>query len=197
MMNRLIIILIILVAATTSASSATDSPGQLTKNENIALPEVPKRQQQAMRDYIHREAQALKRLGYMVEIERNGEVIVVTIPANKLFLPNDTRLMDSGKQLLETYLAYLKNEDRFKVILAMHTDDTGSPDYKTTLSEQRLNAVIDYMEANAAFPEQIEGYALADDEPITNNNTRIDRAANRRLEIYIVPSNGLISRLKK
>lgn len=169
----------------------------LTKQKNTLVPEVPSKQREAVRNYMHREAQALKKMGYKVETERNGEVIVVTIPASILFAPNESELLKEGTRKIEPLLSYLKSEDRFKMLLAMHTDDTGSEIYKTRLSEQRLQSVMEYVESNAAYPSRLVGYALADDEPLAPNDTRSHRALNRRLEIYIVPEVALLSQLKK
>ena len=38
---------------------------------------------------------------------------------------------------------------------------------------------------------------MAANEPLKENNSRGNRAENRRLEIYIVPDKGLIEEMKK
>lgn len=170
---------------------------ELSKEENIATPAVANKQKEAVRNYMLTEARALVKMGYKVETDREGEVIVITIPAHDLFLPNETSLRDSGKKLLEPIGSYLKHEGRFKLILAMHSDDTGEENYKTLLTTERLDAVTAFIEKDAVYPEQMVGYAMADEEPMVPNTTRVNRDINRRLEIFIIPDKELITKLKK
>lgn len=169
----------------------------LTKAENIATPAVPEKQHKPIADYMLREAQNILKQGYKVETERQGEVVVVTIPASDLFVPNSTRLEVSGQKLIEPFSAYLKTPNRFKVILAMHSDDTGSRSYLEQLTTARMQAVKTFLEKRSANPGQIAAYAVADDEPVCANSNIANRARNRRLEIYIIPDEELINQVKK
>lgn len=167
------------------------------KEENLSTPKVPQKKHEAVRNYMMHEARTLKNMGYHVEMMRDGEVMVITIGASELFEPNETSLIEKGQKKLDTLLAYLKKENRFKMILVMHTDDTGSPEYLYDLSEMRLNAVSSYLKSHALYPGQIAGYAMGSSEPLFTNNTRSNRENNRRLEIYIVPDEELITNLRK
>lgn len=178
-------------------NAIASEPSALTKRENIRRPEVPAKLHNSITDYMMREAQALLKMGYIVETERNGEVIVITIPNEELFFPNSIELLESGKDKLMPLVAYLKVEDRFKMILAVHTDNTGSDSYKETLTEDRLDNITQYLSSLARYPDQIIGYAMADDEPIAPNTSYANRQKNRRTEIFIVPSNVLIQKIRK
>lgn len=169
----------------------------ISKAENIGYPVVPEKYHKFIADYMLREAQNILKQGYKVETERNGEVIVVTIPASKLFLPNAFELEVSGQKLIEPFSAYLKTENRFKIIMAMHSDDTGSPSYLENLTGERLQAAMSFLENQSTHPEQIVGYAMASDEPIQPNSNIANRALNRRLEIYIIPGTELINQAAK
>lgn len=169
----------------------------VSKSENLSFPAVPEKQHKFISDYMLREAQAIVKQGYKVETERQGEVIVVTIPASSLFMPNSTELEVSGQKLLDPFTAYLKTEGRFKMLLAMHSDDTGSASYLEKLTGDRLKAVTSYMEKHYEHPEQIAGYALSDNEPVRPNSNIANRAQNRRLEIYIVPDQELLRQATK
>lgn len=201
-MNKRIWHILIAVLAcamgTVAQKVASDIPiTSMTLEENLAIPKVNSKQKEALRNYMRREAQALAKMGYTVETDRNGEVIVVTLPASQLFLPNETSLTPSGIKKLEPLLSYLKAVNRFKLLAAMHSDNTGSENYKEQLTTARVDAVMHYIHANAEYPAQAVGYAMADDEPLRPNTTRANREKNRRLEIYIVPGTALLERLKK
>jgi outer membrane protein OmpA-like peptidoglycan-associated protein len=127
---------------------------------------------------------------------RKGEVVIATIPTDKLFAPNDTVLMSSADALLKSFLPYFKVMDKFKVVLALHTDDTGSDSYLTNLAAQRIVALYDYFDTHAKNTDSLTGYPIAANDPLKENNSRENRAENRRLEIYIVPSTVLIEEAK-
>lgn len=168
----------------------------LTLKQNVNQPSVPSKLRDAVRSYMKKEALALIKMGYTVETERNGEVIVVSIPVSGLFEPNDTVLLQGGERKLVPLLSYLKSEGRFKMILAMHCDNTGSEQYKEELSAKRLQQVEDFIEQHAHFPNQIVAYSMADNDPLVPNTTRGNRERNRRLEVYIVPFSELISKIR-
>lgn len=179
------------------AVAATPQDSEITKSENINTPKISTKQRTAVASYMKNEAKGLKNRGYMVETMRNDEVIVVTIPASVLFYPNETYLLESGKKRLEPLNSYLKTENRFKLIIVTHSDDTGSQEYKNKLTGDRMDAILEYLQSISNYPEQSFGYAMADTEPRYENDSRENREKNRRVEIYIVPEEGLIQKLKK
>ena len=167
---------------------------ELSIDETLMLPDVPDKQAPYIKSYMHREAQALQKMGYKVETMRHGEVVIATIPADELFAPNDTVLLHSAAELLKPFLPYFRTHGKFKVILAMHSDDTGSGDYLYSLTEKRIVALYDYFDTHAAQTDMLQGYPMADSDPLrdTPNTTSAGRKANRRLEIFIVPGPMLI-----
>jgi len=167
---------------------------ELTLDETLMLPEVPAKQREYIADYMKREAQALHKLGYKVETTRKGEVVIATVPAHELFAPNDTALLPDAAERLKHFLPYFRTHGKFKVILAMHSDDTGSDQYLYRLTEQRIVSLYNYFDAHAAQTDMLQGYPMADSEPVkdTPNTSRKGRRTNRRLEIYIVPGPVLI-----
>ena len=127
---------------------------------------------------------------------RKGEVVIVTVPTDRLFAPNDTALLPTAANDLKNFLPYFRVPGKFKVILALHTDDTGSENYLNSLSEKRIVSLYDYFDSNAADTDNLIGYPLASIEPLKENTSRAGRAENRRLEIFIVPGDVLIEEAK-
>jgi outer membrane protein OmpA-like peptidoglycan-associated protein len=170
----------------------------LSIEETLMIPEVPNKQSSYIKNYMHREAQALQKMGFTVESMRKGEVVIATIPADKLFAPNDTTLLTTASQQLSPFLPYFRTHGKFKVVLAMHSDDTGSEEYLYGLTERRIVALYDYFDSHAAQTDMLQGYPMADSDPLPHqsNETASGRKANRRLEIYIVPGPILIMEAK-
>ncbi len=137
--------------------------------------------------------------GCDVEMYRNHEVIIVTIPASQLFSPNSTRLSGEADKYLDPILRYVKTNrpDMYRVLLIMHTDDTGSTSYTDNLSLNRVEAVYDYLDEAGADTRYIFPTAAGSTDPLVPNNTVDGRAKNRRLEVYLIPGKRMLNEAKK
>ena len=113
-----------------------------------------------------------------------------------MFAPNDTVLLPGSKELLKQYKELLRSPGRYKILLVVHTDDTGSDEYTDRLSELRVDAVYNEIVGKEAPQSAVITYALGATEPLLPNISRANRAANRRLEIFIVPDQKLINLAK-
>lgn len=132
-----------------------------------------------------------------VEAFRNKEVLLITIPAHLLFDPNDTELRSGAQEYLSPIKRYLKEPDMFRVLLVMHTDNTGSEEYRDRLTLERVNSVFDWFEDSGANTKYMFSYALGDEIPLKPNDSMENRRQNRRLEIYLVPGEKMVEQAKK
>jgi len=135
--------------------------------------------------------------GCTVENFRNREVLLITIPASKLFAANSTELRENAAEYLTPIRRYLKEPDMYRVMLVMHTDNTGSVQYREGLTEDRVNAVFDWIEQSGVDTRYLFSYAMSDDMKLRPNDSLDNRATNRRLEIYLVPGEKMVEQAKK
>ena len=144
-------------------------------------------------------ANKLYRNGYLVETMRNSEIVIVSIPCDQLFLPNDTILLSEGKKRIKPITEYLKNPGFYKMLLVMNSDNTGSETYTLNLTRARVNAVFDWMEDEKINTDYVVPYAVGGTRPREDmpNNSMANRRDNRRLEIYLVPFDWMIEQGKK
>ena len=169
----------------------------LSLDENLVLPEIKNdKQADKIQDFQLDMAVAFKKSNYDVEIMRDDEVIIVTIPASQLFDANDTVINKLGEGRLKPFLRMIKNPGFYKMLLVMHSDNTGSEVYTLNLTRQRVNAVFDWFDENGSV-DYVVPYALGDTDPIVDNNSVENRKRNRRLEIYLVPEKTMIQQAKK
>ncbi len=170
---------------------------ELSLDENLVTPEIKnEKQADKIQDFQYDMAVAFKKSNYDVEIMRDNEVIVVTIPASLLFEPNDTVLTSLGESQLKPFLRMIKNPGFYKMLLVMHSDNTGSSEYTLNLSRQRVNTIFDWFDENASV-DYVVPYALGETDPIVDNNSVENRKRNRRLEIYLVPEKTMLQQAKK
>lgn len=170
---------------------------ELSLDENIATPEIRNdKQADRVQDYQYEMAVAFKKANFDVEVMRDDEVIVVTIPASQLFDANDTVLNKLGEAQLKPFLSMLTNPGFYKMLLVMHSDNTGSSAYTLNLTRQRVNAIFDWFEENGSV-DYVVPYALGETDPIVDNNSVENRKLNRRLEIYLVPDKVMLQQAQK
>ncbi|MBP3670807.1 MAG: OmpA family protein [Bacteroidaceae bacterium] len=168
---------------------------ELTVDENLAIPELDKKQKAKAVKLQAIEAERLKKSeGMSVELMRDNEVIHITIAASTLFAPNETSLLDSSDAILRSLLPCLRTPDYYHMLLVMHSDNTGNEEYNYALTTDRVSAIYDWFEINGGCVEYVVPYAAGSFEPIVANNTIAGRAKNRRLEIYLIPAEAMFKK---
>lgn len=133
----------------------------------------------------------------MVETYRNKEVLLVTIPASKLFAPNEVEVRKDASSLLAPLKRYLREPDMYRVLLVMHTDNTGSEKYREHITEERYTALFDWFVKEGCDTRYLFSYAYGDDMQLVENNSLTNREKNRRLEVYLVPGKKMLEQAKK
>jgi len=106
----------------------------------------------------------------------------VRFPVGKsIIMPENYALLSKVQKSIRTF-----NEPR--VIVEGHTDSTGSDDVNMLLSQQRAEAVREYMIANQTLPaDSISSVGYGSERPLASNATSAGRAINRRIDILIIP----------
>lgn len=184
-------------------TQSSDDILELEFDENISHPKIGNNQkaiiqafQQAQAKRLDDFAQKQNKDCVHVELMRNKEVIVVTIGSDCLFAPNATTLSPTADAYLQPFMPFFKTPDLYKILLVMHSDDTGSQEYTLWLTEMRVNAIYDWFEHAQLDISTLVPYAMGDSDPLLPNNSRKNRQKNRRLEIYLVPGSAMISKAK-
>jgi outer membrane protein OmpA-like peptidoglycan-associated protein len=72
------------------------------------------------------------------------------------------------------------------IVVAGHTDNTGTPDYNYELGQQRAAAVARYLTSKTATdPLQVIPVSYGESAPLSTNSTANGRSKNRRVEILV------------
>ncbi len=150
------------------AEPTEPDPFELEFEQNINTPEVPRKKLTAVKNNIESLHTQLKREGFQIKKQRQGEVLVVTIPCERLFRANSTTLTDKGKTLLGRLRLNDDTRGKYKVIIAVHTDNTGEDAYADNITATRANAIDDYISAQMAAADiPTIPYGLGRDEQLT------------------------------
>ncbi|MDE6291692.1 MAG: OmpA family protein, partial [Muribaculaceae bacterium] len=132
-----------------------------------------------------------------IEAFRKKEVILITIPAANLFAPNSADLSEGAAKYLTPIKRYMKDPDMFRVLLVMHTDNTGSSQYRDNITADRVDAVTNWFEEQGADTSFTFSYAFGDESPLVPNTSYENRDKNRRLEVYLMPGSKMLEAAKK
>lgn len=142
--------------------------------------------------YMDRQEQELRRqtAGTGVAIERRGDELVLTMPTGITFAFDRYDVQPQFRPTLTRVAEVLGEYPRTMIDIYGHTDSVGSDAYNQTLSENRARAVANFLTAQGVQPVRIATMGYGESQPIADNATESGRAANRRVEIRIVPVAG-------
>ena len=125
--------------------------------------------------------------GTGVSVTRDGDNITLNMPGNVTFAVNSGDLNAGFYPVLDSVGLVLKEFDNTFVEVAGHTDSTGAEQYNQTLSERRAESVAAYLKSRPMRADRLVTVGAGENHPVADNSTSNGRAANRRVEITIVP----------
>jgi OOP family OmpA-OmpF porin len=101
------------------------------------------------------------------------------------FAFDKSELNPESYAVLDLAVETLKQYPDMDIVISGHTDSKGSNVYNQKLSENRVKTVFDYLVSNGVKPERIVKNWFGEEKPLKENDTDINRAFNRRVEIKI------------
>jgi outer membrane protein OmpA-like peptidoglycan-associated protein len=120
-----------------------------------------------------------------------GDSIVVRIPAAFTFDPGSATVKPQTDATLLEIARTVKTRNQTYVDVLAHTDTSGTPQVNQALSDKRAAAVATYLAGHGVAKARIASKGYGESAPLYNLETgESDRAANRRIEIRLVPYRG-------
>ena len=104
---------------------------------------------------------------------------------NLLFETGSDRIMPSSLPELKRIATFIVTYG-YKVRLAGHTDNVGSPEDNKKLSEARAESVRNQLIEYGCDPVSIKAYGYGASKPVATNETEDGRTLNRRVEITLL-----------
>lgn len=124
------------------------------------------------------------------------QYVKVTLDSGITFPLNGTTLSDKAKSSLSKFMVEL--DPQFDLAICGHTDNTGSLEVNQRISLQRAQSVANYLtECGVAYARlrSVKGYDYQ--YPVADNSTKEGQAQNRRVELYLLPSEAMINAANK
>lgn len=103
-----------------------------------------------------------------------------------LFEHDSHVIKQESKPVLDEFLEKLKNsKNKYEIKIIGHTDADGSDTYNLNLSASRAKSVMNYLIRNEVDYKNISSKGFGENRPIVNNDTELNKAKNRRVEIIL------------
>ena len=103
-------------------------------------------------------------------------------------------LSPEAKTTLDEVATYAKNARGFVIEVTGYAYESKNKNINRQLSQQRAESVVRYLVENHNIPLRriITPYGYGELQPIAENDTREGREQNRRVEVKVLVSRGLI-----
>tara|TARA_R110000850_G_scaffold7669_12_gene27844 strand:- start:41025 stop:41705 length:681 start_codon:yes stop_codon:yes gene_type:complete len=125
--------------------------------------------------------------GTGIDVTRDGDNLILNMPSNVTFGVDSSAISPAFQSTLGNVANTLSSYEKSYVDVLGHTDSTGSDAYNQSLSERRAESVANFLANSGVQRARLATRGYGESQPIASNSTEEGRAANRRVEIKIVP----------
>ncbi len=115
--------------------------------------------------------------------------MVISLSGSVLFASTKADILPQAQaKLSEVAEALLKTDPDAPIRVEGYADTQGSLTFNQTLSQQRADAVRDYLTSHGVAPDRVTAIGMGPAQPVADNATAEGRADNRRVEIVVQSS---------
>jgi outer membrane protein OmpA-like peptidoglycan-associated protein len=143
--------------------------------------------------YMYRAEQELRRqtAGIGIDVIRLSDGVLVRVPAIMTFDPGSAAIKPQIDATLTEVARTLKTFNQTYVDVLAHTDTSGTPSGNLALSQKRASAAAAFLGSHGVAKVRIASRGLGEAAPLYAVETdETEKAANRRIEIRLVPYRG-------
>lgn len=146
----------------------------------------------AIGSYMDRQEAELRSrtAGTDVRVIRQGDDLVLSMPSGITFATGSATVQPQFRPTLDQVAEVLGRYNQTYVDVYGHTDSVGSDADNQALSDRRAVSVAGYLETCGVQRARLATRGFGETQPIAENDSEEGRAANRRVEIKIVPVEG-------
>ena len=111
----------------------------------------------------------------------------LVIDSGVLFDPGQASLKQAAAQEFDKVADFVQMFSPSKLVIEGHTDSDGDDESNQALSEQRAEAVRQYLITayNFITPAMIDAIGYGEERPVVNNDTPENKTLNRRIEVLV------------
>jgi outer membrane protein OmpA-like peptidoglycan-associated protein len=134
---------------------------------------------------------AAEERAHQIEVQRlKDESLKVTMNGEVSFDFNSAAIKPAFDTTLNKVSDILNRFTLTHIRIVGYTDNIGSASYNQLLSQQRAQAVANYLADHGVAPERLSTVGMGESQPRASNATAAGRQLNRRVEMLIIPDQG-------
>jgi outer membrane protein OmpA-like peptidoglycan-associated protein len=121
------------------------------------------------------------------EVQRNANLLAVTFKSDVLFDVDSAALKPGAYSEINRVAQVLNQYPQTSILVAGHTDSSGTEEYNLALSERRAAAVKNALIDQGVSAVRISPVGYGEAQPVASNYTAEGRQLNRRVVVTITP----------
>jgi len=118
---------------------------------------------------------------------RSNDQLLVGMTSETAFEVDSDQIKPGFHSTLGKIAGVVNRYGKTRLVIAGHTDSTGSNEYNQGLSERRAQAVQGYLLSENVYTNRLSVIGYGEDQPIASNDTEAGLRRNRRVDITIIP----------
>ena len=141
------------------------------------------RQQAALKVALEKELR-----NKQVDVQRlDNDVLLVRLNSQASFDSGSAEVKPAFHSTLDKIATETSTFDKTILHVVGYTDSDGTDEFNQRLSVKRADSVADYLNGDGVVLERLRTEGRGETEPRVPNTSAANKAANRRVEIYIKP----------
>jgi len=173
-----------LAAAAEKARQSAEESQKLRQQAEQAAAESDRLRQQAEKDKQEMRARLLAQLNSVLATRDSARGLIANM-SDVLFKSGSYELMPGARERLAKVSGIVLAYQGLHLEVEGHTDSIGTDEYNRHLSEQRADAVRDYLIQQGIPAGAITAAGFGKSEPVASNDTPEGRQQNRRVELVV------------
>ncbi|MES1937853.1 OmpA family protein [Salinisphaera hydrothermalis] len=117
----------------------------------------------------------------------NQDTLKIGVASDASFAVDSANLSPNAQNTFNSIANVLKDYKKTAIHVVGFTDNTGSKQHNLKLSQERAQAVAQFLESRGVNSKRVLTWARGESEPVASNKTAEGRAQNRRVAIVIKP----------
>lgn len=127
-----------------------------------------------------------------IEMTNDGQAIKIIFDSGLLFNTNSSTLSSASRRDLSVFASNLLENPDTDIEIIGHTDSSGNDRINNPLSEKRAESVFRFLREKGVQSARMSFEGRGSREPIATNSTSAGKQKNRRVEVFILPSQKMI-----
>jgi len=172
------------LAAQQSALQQQQQAQAQAAQAQAAAQQAEQARSQAEQEKEQTRARLTQQLNEVLQTRQTARGVIVDMP-DVLFDTGKYSLKPGARERLAKVAGILLAYPSLHVDVEGHTDSTGTPEFNQRLSQERAQAVRDYLIEQGVKQPDITARGFGQDQPVATNGTAAGRQLNRRVDLVV------------